>query len=88
MQSLLQSGNLVFKTDAGTGAKLEAKLEAETQKRLGLTEGATFFKEVLGPYVRRLPGIGVRMLSSLGASEVLSDPDGAAQRHPVFELMR
>ncbi len=36
VQSLLQSGNLVFKTDAGTGAKLEAKLEAETQKRLRL----------------------------------------------------
>jgi uncharacterized protein (DUF1697 family) len=34
--SLLQSGNLVFKTDGGTGARLEATLEAETQKRLGL----------------------------------------------------
>ncbi len=33
---MLQSGNLVFKTDAETGAKLEARLEAETQKRLGL----------------------------------------------------
>ncbi len=36
VRSLLQSGNVVFKTDAGTGAKLEAKLEAETQRRLGL----------------------------------------------------
>lgn len=34
--SLLQSGNLVFKTDVGSGATLEAALEAETQKRLGL----------------------------------------------------
>ena len=34
--SLLQSGNLVFKTNVGTGARLEARLEAETQKRLGL----------------------------------------------------
>jgi uncharacterized protein (DUF1697 family) len=34
--SLLQSGNLVFKTSVGTCATLEAMLEAETQKRLGL----------------------------------------------------
>jgi uncharacterized protein (DUF1697 family) len=36
VQSLLQSGNLVFKTNAGMGAKLEAVLEDETQKGLGL----------------------------------------------------
>jgi uncharacterized protein (DUF1697 family) len=34
--SLLQSGNLVFKTDGGTGARLETTLEAETQNHLGL----------------------------------------------------
>ncbi len=34
--SLLQSGNLVFTTDVGPGATLEATLEAETQERLGL----------------------------------------------------
>ena len=34
--SLLQSGNLGFETSVGTGAKLEAMLEAETQTRLGL----------------------------------------------------
>jgi uncharacterized protein (DUF1697 family) len=36
VQSLLQSGNLVFKTNAEMGAKLEAVLEDETQKGLGL----------------------------------------------------
>ena len=36
VQSLLQSGNLVFKTNAGPAGKLEATLEAETQTRLGL----------------------------------------------------
>ncbi len=36
VKSLLQSGNFVFKTDAGVGAKFEAKLEAEMQRRLGL----------------------------------------------------
>ena len=36
VQSLLQSGNLVFKTNAGTAGTLEATLEAEMQTRLGL----------------------------------------------------
>ena len=35
-RSLLQSGNLVFRCDAQTGASLESLLEAETEKRLGL----------------------------------------------------
>jgi uncharacterized protein (DUF1697 family) len=36
VESLLQSGNLVFKANGGTGASLEARLEAETQKAVGL----------------------------------------------------
>lgn len=35
-RSLLQSGNLVFRSDARTGHKLEGLLEAEAQKRLAL----------------------------------------------------
>jgi uncharacterized protein (DUF1697 family) len=36
VMSLLQSGNVVFTSDAPAGADLEARLEAETHKRLGL----------------------------------------------------
>jgi uncharacterized protein (DUF1697 family) len=36
VKSLLQSGNLIFSANAGTGARLEAALEEESQKRLGL----------------------------------------------------
>ncbi len=36
VKSLLQSGNLVFNADAISGTELEAKLEAETEKRIGL----------------------------------------------------
>ena len=36
VQTVLQSGNLVFKGDACTTASLEALLEKETAKRLGL----------------------------------------------------
>ena len=36
VQSVLQSGNLVFKSDGKAGAKLERLLETEAKKRLGL----------------------------------------------------
>jgi uncharacterized protein (DUF1697 family) len=36
-KSLLQSGNLVFKGGRGSGPKLEAMLEAEAEKRLGMS---------------------------------------------------
>jgi uncharacterized protein (DUF1697 family) len=35
-RSILQSGNLVFRCDARTGADLESLLETEAEKRLGL----------------------------------------------------
>jgi uncharacterized protein (DUF1697 family) len=43
VKSLLQSGNFVFKTEAGIGAKLETQLEAATQRRLGV-ETAIFVR--------------------------------------------
>ena len=36
VKSLLQSGNLVFTSESPPGAELEARLEAEAHKRLGL----------------------------------------------------
>ncbi|TMD10385.1 MAG: nitroreductase family deazaflavin-dependent oxidoreductase [Chloroflexi bacterium] len=49
-------------------------------------EAAGFFKDVLGPYIRRVP-LGSWMIGSvLGAPEILDDPDAAARRIPVFEL--
>jgi deazaflavin-dependent oxidoreductase (nitroreductase family) len=51
------------------------------------TEAASFFAEVLGPYLRRLPPpVRWIMLPLLGLNDVLSDPAAAAERHPVFEL--
>ena len=52
---------------------------------LSPTERAAFFREVLGPYVKRLL-VGGLLLKMLGAENILSDPDGAAQHRPVFEL--
>jgi deazaflavin-dependent oxidoreductase (nitroreductase family) len=49
-------------------------------------EGRTkFFREVIGPYVRRMR-IGTLLLWILGAKEILDDPRAAAEHRPVFEL--
>jgi hypothetical protein len=48
-------------------------------------ERTAFFRDVIGPYVRRLP-VGPLLLSILGAKDILEDPAGAAERRPVFEL--
>jgi deazaflavin-dependent oxidoreductase (nitroreductase family) len=49
-------------------------------------EAESFFAEVLGPYVRRVP-LGRWLLSSvLRAPDILEDPHRAAELHPVFEL--
>ena len=47
---------------------------------------AAFFRDVVGPYVRRIR-IGALLLSVLGAKEVLDDPRAAAEKRPVFELL-
>lgn len=52
---------------------------------LGLEERIAFFRDVIGPYVRRLP-IGGLLLSILGARDILADPAAAAEHRPVFEL--
>jgi deazaflavin-dependent oxidoreductase (nitroreductase family) len=54
-------------------------------KELSHSEGAAFFSDVLGPYVRRIP-FGRLLLGSLGAKDVLDEPSAAAVRRPVFEL--
>jgi deazaflavin-dependent oxidoreductase (nitroreductase family) len=50
--------------------------------------GAAFFRDVLGPYVRRIPlGLGRWVIGSvLGARDILDNPVAAAVRRPVFEL--
>ena len=46
---------------------------------------AAFFRDVIGPFVLRLR-VGGLLLKVLGATEVLDDPDAAAEHRPVFEL--
>src|SRR2546425_8079274 len=60
--------------------------EAVAARELPQAEAAAFFRDTLTPYVGRVP-MGRWILGSmLGAREIFTDPDGAAQHHPVFEL--
>ncbi|HEV2030191.1 MAG TPA: hypothetical protein VGS16_16945 [Candidatus Dormibacteraeota bacterium] len=47
-----------------------------------------FFRDSMGPFVRRVPlGLGRLVLRTvLGAKDIVDDPVGAAERHPVFAL--
>jgi deazaflavin-dependent oxidoreductase (nitroreductase family) len=56
-----------------------------TATELDVAGRAAFFRDQLGPYVRRLR-IGGVVLSILKAREILDDPWSAAERRPVFEL--
>lgn len=51
-------------------------------------ERVVFFRDLMGPFVRRIPlGLGRWMIGSvLGAKDMIEDPVAAAERHPVFEL--
>jgi deazaflavin-dependent oxidoreductase (nitroreductase family) len=55
---------------------------------LSIPQASAFYRDTLGPYVRRIPlGLGHFILGTLlGARDLLTDPEGAAHRHPVFEL--
>jgi hypothetical protein len=74
---------------AGEAAVTVGKRREEVKAReLSPSEATAFFRDVLAPYVRRIPlGFGRVMLGSvLGAKDILEDPAAAAERRPVFEL--
>jgi deazaflavin-dependent oxidoreductase (nitroreductase family) len=64
------------------------KQQSVTAIELSTEERVAFFRDLMGPYVRRIPlGLGRLIVGSiLGAKEMLDDPEDAAERHPVFEL--
>jgi deazaflavin-dependent oxidoreductase (nitroreductase family) len=69
---------------------IRRRQEAVTAIELPAGERVAFFRDVMGPFVRRIPlGLGQLMIGSvLGSKDILEDPVGAAERHPVFELLR
>jgi deazaflavin-dependent oxidoreductase (nitroreductase family) len=77
----------VLNLRAAREATITRKRRPEDVEAIELSpnEGAAFFREVVTPYVTRLP-VGRLLLRFLGASDILTDPEGAARRRPVFEL--
>jgi deazaflavin-dependent oxidoreductase (nitroreductase family) len=80
--------NWVRNLRAAGEATLTVKGRPEPVEAVALSpqEAAIFFNDVLAPYARRSPLIRFVLSRVLGASELLSDPDGSAQRKTVFEL--
>jgi deazaflavin-dependent oxidoreductase (nitroreductase family) len=67
---------------------ISRKQQAVSAIELSKEERVAFFRDLMGPYVKRIPlGLGRLIVGSvLGAKEMLDDPVEAAERHPVFEL--
>ena len=59
--------------------------EEVTATELDIPARTVFFRDVIGPYVKRLR-VGRLLLRVLGATEIVDDPRAAAERRPVFEL--
>jgi deazaflavin-dependent oxidoreductase (nitroreductase family) len=59
--------------------------ESVTARELTPTEAEAFFREELAPYVRGFPR-PLQWFGRIFVGEMLDDPAGASQRHPVFEL--
>jgi hypothetical protein len=80
--------NWVRNLRAAGEATLTIKGRPEPVQAVALSpeEAASFFKNVLGPYARRTPLIRFVLKRVLGAGELLTDPEGSAQRKTVFEL--
>jgi deazaflavin-dependent oxidoreductase (nitroreductase family) len=80
--------NWVRNLRAAGEATLTINRRAEPVRAVELSpqEAASFFKDVLTPYVNRVPMAGFILGTVLGARELIADPDGAAQRHSVFEF--
>jgi deazaflavin-dependent oxidoreductase (nitroreductase family) len=63
--------------------------EEVTAVELDVPARTAFFRDIVGPYTRKMPaGIGRLLLRVLGATEILDDPGAAAEHRPVFELRR
>ena len=72
---------------AGEAAVIIGKRREEVRAdELSASEATAFFRDVLAPYVRRIPFGKVMLGLVLRAKDILEDPRAAAERRPVFEL--
>jgi len=62
------------------------KREPVTATELSRQDALAYYRDVLGPYVRRIRFGRFLLGRILGAQMMLDDPAAAAEEHPVFEL--
>ena len=82
--------NWVLNLRAAGEATVTAGRRREKVRAVELSsdEAVAFFRDVLGPYLRKVPFGRWIAGSMLRSPEFLDDPVTAARRHPVFELKR
>jgi len=70
--------------------KVGSRFEPVRAVELDRAESLTFFREKIPAYLREMP-LALRIFGALflrlAAPEMLKDPELAAARHPVFELL-
>jgi deazaflavin-dependent oxidoreductase (nitroreductase family) len=88
IQGAWGESNWVKNLRASGEATLSAGHRTEPVKAIELPrdEAVAFFRDVLGPYVRKVPFARLITGVLLKSPEFLTDPSLAAERHPVFEL--
>jgi deazaflavin-dependent oxidoreductase (nitroreductase family) len=71
---------------AGTGTIRVGRREVPVDAvELSLADKVAFYREVLTPFVRGQ--LTLRLMGRVFVGDILADPEGAAIRHPVFELI-
>jgi deazaflavin-dependent oxidoreductase (nitroreductase family) len=65
--------------------RVRGKESAVRARELTHDEAVAYVREVLIPFIRRLPRV-VQPLGRIFAGDLLDDPERAVAKHPVFEL--
>ncbi len=88
IQGTFGESNWVRNLRASGQATLRVRGRAVDVKAVELSteEAESFFRDVLGPYLRRIPFSRWLVAAMVRSHDILDDPRAAAERHPVFEL--
>jgi F420H(2)-dependent quinone reductase len=88
IQGTFGESNWVRNLRACGKATLRVRGRAVNVKAVELSadEAESFIRDVLGPYLRRIPFSRWLIAAMVGSSDILDNPRAASERHPVFEL--
>jgi deazaflavin-dependent oxidoreductase (nitroreductase family) len=88
IQGTFGESNWVRNLRASGEATLRVRGRTANVKAVELStdEAESFIRDVLGPYMRRIPFSRQLMGTMVQSHDILDNPRAAAERHPVFEL--